>query len=174
MTGDGDGGQAGGGGDASRTRSGRTSSSKRSSGSQRPVRLPFLSDEWIAEARRIRAEYRGRTSPIPVAMRMNQIIEEVPFGTGRVDAHLDTSDGEMDFDVGHLDQPDLTVVVDYETARKILVDGDAQAALQALVGGRIRVDGDITKLLGLPGTPALGGGDPLAAEMARRVQEITA
>ena len=26
---------------------------------------PFLSDEWIEEARDIRAEYRGKTPPIP-------------------------------------------------------------------------------------------------------------
>ena len=40
---------------------------------------PFLSEEWMEEARKIREEYRGK-GPTPPAMKMNQIITEVPFG----------------------------------------------------------------------------------------------
>ncbi len=35
----------------------------------------------------------------------------------------------------------------YDTARSLFVQGDVQAVLQAFLGGRIKVDGDLSKLL---------------------------
>jgi SCP-2 sterol transfer family len=139
-------------------------------GSASVSQYPFLSDEWLAQARQIRAEFKGKAAPIPVSIRMNQIIHGVPFGEGTVNAHVDTSSGELEIETGHLDAPDLTITIDYDTAKAILVDGDAQAAMQAFLGGKIKVDGDITKMMALQGT---GGGDPAAAELARRLQDIT-
>ena len=60
-------------------------------------------------------------------------------------------------ETGHLDSPDLTITIGYETAKAILVDGDAQAAMQAFLGGRIKVDGDITKMIALQ-TAGMSGG----------------
>jgi hypothetical protein len=135
---------------------------------------PFLSDKWLAEARKIRAEFKGRTPPMPVSVRMNQIIQDVPFGAGTIEAHLDTSSGELEIDTGHLESPDLTITMAYQTARALLVDGDAQAAMQAFLGGRIKVDGDITKLMALQSAGASGGGNAAAVEVARRLQAMTA
>jgi hypothetical protein len=137
------------------------------------AKFAFLSDEWVEEARRLRAEYTGRVPSLPVAIRMNQIVKGVPFGTGTLEAHLDTSAGDLDIETGHLDQPDLTITVDYETARAILIDGDAQAAMGAFLSGRIKVDGDITKLLTLQATGVAGSIDPASLELAKRIQDIT-
>ena len=133
----------------------------------------FLSDEWLEEARKIRAEYHDRTPRIPVSVRMNQVIQDVPFGEGVIQAHVDTSSGDLEMEMGHLESPDLTVTLSYDTAKAILVDGDAQAAMQAFLGGRIRVDGDITKMLALQTVSAGGAVDPAALEMAKRLQDIT-
>ena len=141
------------------------------------AQYPFLSDEWLAEARRIRAEYKDRTPEIPVSVRMNQIIQDVPFGEGTIRAHIDTSSGQLEMETGHLDRPDLTITVEYETAKALLVDGDAQAAMQAFLSGRIKVDGDITKLIALQSAGMSGGmsggANPAALELARRLQAIT-
>ena len=134
----------------------------------------FLSDEWLAEARKIRAEYHDKTPQIPVSVRMNQVIQEVPFGDGTINAHVDTSSGELEMETGHLDSPDLTITLTYDTAKAILVDGDAQAAMQAFLGGRIKVDGDITKMLALQTASAGGAADAMTIEMAKRLQDITA
>ena len=134
---------------------------------------PFLSDEWIAEARKIRSEYEDRTPAMPLVVRMNQVITDVPFGTGSLQAHLDTSGGMLDLDLGHLERPDLTITVEYTTVRAILVDGDAQAAMQAFLSGRIKVDGDITKLLALQSSGLVGGADPVAFEVYERIKAIT-
>jgi len=134
---------------------------------------PFLSDEWLAESRKIREEYTDRVPKIPVTVRMNQIISEVPFGDGVIHAHVDTSSGQLDIETGHLESPDLTVTMSYETAKAILIDGDTQAAMNAFLGGRIKVDGDITKMLALQAGAAGSSSDPGAAELVRRIQAIT-
>lgn len=129
----------------------------------------FLSDEWLAAAKNIREEYAGKSSPPAHAVRMNQIITEVPFGDGSIDAHLDTSGGEMQMDMGHLENPDLTVTLDYVTAKAILVDGNPQAGMQAFMAGKIKVQGDMTKMMAMQsGTP-----DPTQAEIAAKIKEIT-
>jgi hypothetical protein len=49
--------------------------------------------------------------------------------------------------MGHLPKPDVTVSMGYGTARSLFVAGDVQAVMQAFLGGRVRVDGDLSKLL---------------------------
>lgn len=138
------------------------------------AQYPFLSDEWIAQSKKIREEYDDRVPAVTVSVRMNQVINDVPFGDGVVHAHVDTSSGRLEMDTGHLESPDLTVTLSYDTAKAILVDADAQAAMNAFMSGRIRVDGDITKMIALQTASAGAAADPVAAEVVRRIQGITA
>jgi hypothetical protein len=165
-------------------------------------KYPFLSDEWLDEARRIYAEAETNgvlpvgSSVVPV--RVNLIVTEAPFSSANVDAHIDTSAGRIEFGTGHVDGPDVTVSLDYVTARSLFVQGDAQAVLQAFLGGRIKVDGDLSKLLDpdsgiwpgvAPAAPSNSASDPRpgqasqqglafsgheALRVATRLQEITA
>jgi putative sterol carrier protein len=133
---------------------------------------PFLSDEWIIEARRIREEFRDETQHVTNPVRINQVITEVPFETGEIEAHIDTTSGELEMGLGHLDEPDVSMTLDYETAKAIFVDGTREAAMQAFMAGKIRVQGDLTKLIvamqdqNVPITPGAG-------ELARRIKDIT-
>ncbi len=137
------------------------------------AKYAFLSDRWVSEARKIRAEYQDRAPQVPVPVRMNLIVKDVPSEHGSLHAHLDTSSGRLDLDVAHIDNPDLTLTVDSVTARSILIDGDPQVAMTAFMGGRIKVDGDITKLLALQSAGIVGGADPLGSEIAERINAIT-
>jgi hypothetical protein len=132
--------------------------------------FPFLSDEWIAEARRIRDRY-GAGPEMPAAVKLNQVITDVPFREGSVDAHLDTSSGFLTMELGHLPEPDVTVTLDYQTAKAIFVDGTPQAAMQAFMAGKIRVEGDMAKLL--ISLQQVNPGTFNASEVQRRIQEIT-
>jgi hypothetical protein len=134
-------------------------------------RHPFLSEEWIEEARSIRAEAAadGTSATVPHTVRMNLVITEVPFASGSLDAHIDTSSGTVDLDSGHIDPSDLKITVDYDTARSILVDGNSQVAMQAFMTGKIKVDGDVAKLIELQ-TAAPG---PNAQVIAQRLRDIT-
>ena len=129
----------------------------------------FLSDEWLDEARSIRAEYEGQGAGIGHSVRMNLFVVEVPFGDGTIHAHVDTSTGELVLDIGHIDPVDLKITIGYDIARALLVEGDPQAALQAFMQGKIKVEGDIAKLMALQSaTP-----DASASEIASRIQAIT-
>jgi putative sterol carrier protein len=132
---------------------------------------PFLSDEWLEEARKIRAEYEGKTAPIPHQVRMNLVVTAVPFSEDDILAHMDTSSGELILDTGHLDEQDLKVTVDYDTAKAILIEGNPQAGMQAFMAGKVRVEGDMAKLMALQASP--GAADPNTAEMASRLRDIT-
>ena len=130
---------------------------------------PFLSDEWVSEARKIREEYEGKGAIVPHLMKMNLNVNEVPFGGGAIEAHLDTSEGAITLELGHIELVDLTVTLDYATAKAILVEGNPSAGMQAFMAGRIKVDGDMSKLMALQGAAP----DPTAAEVAIRLREIT-
>ena len=130
----------------------------------------FLSDEWISEARKIREEFEGKTGPIPHQIRVNLVVTEVPFGDDSVDAHLDSSNGRLQLDLGHIDPVDLKVTLDYGTAKAILIEGNPQAGMQAFMAGKIRVEGDMAKLMAMQATPS----DPTAVEVATRLRAITA
>lgn len=132
---------------------------------------PFLSDEWIAEARRIHEAYRRQGAEAPPDVRMNLVVTDVPFGAGTIDAHVDTTSGELDLELGHLDAAEATLTLDYDTARAILVDQDQQAVMKAFMGGRIKVQGDMTKLIVLQGS--IGTADAAAFEAAGRIRAMT-
>jgi putative sterol carrier protein len=129
----------------------------------------FLSDEWIEQAHIIRAEFRDRIPPVPHTVRMNLIVTDLPFGDGSLDAYLDTSSGEIEIDKGHLGEYDLRVTVDYATAKAILVEGNAQAGMQAFMAGKVRVEGDMSKLMVMQAAPP----DAASQELTARLREIT-
>ena len=133
------------------------------------AKYQFLTPEWVEAAKAIREEFAGQAPAPAHVVRMNQIITEVPFGDSDVKAFMDTSEGAMNMDLGELENPDLTVTVDYETAKAILVDGNPQAGMQAFMAGKIKVQGDMTKMMALQA----GGQDPTAAQVAERIQAIT-
>jgi hypothetical protein len=127
---------------------------------------PFLSEAWIVAVRQIRADAGPSDSPPTGSVRMNLVVTEVPFGDGTIHAHLDTTDGEMVVEQGHVDDPHATATLDYDAARVLLVDADPQAALQAFLGGRIKLQGDLTRALGVRSGPP-------DQELISRVQQIT-
>lgn len=130
----------------------------------------FLSPEWIDAAQAVREELQGRVTVKPPLIRMNHVVTDVPFGDGTIEAHTDSTSGDLAVDLGHIEGADATVTLPYDIAKALLVDGDAQAAMQAFVSGRIKVEGDITKLMALQTAQV----DPIALEAATRIREITA
>lgn len=113
----------------------------------------FLSPEWMDAARELRDTMPRPEAPPELAVRLNLVVTDTPFDAD-VQGHIDTSDGEVVIEAGHLAEPDATVTVDWTTARAVFIDQDAAAAMQAFMSGRIAVDGDITKMLAMQATAA--------------------
>jgi putative sterol carrier protein len=129
------------------------------------VAYKFLSDEWVEAARKIREEVDPPTTA-PQPVKMNLVITDVPFGDGTVDAHMDTTSGTVELELGHLDAAEVTATLDYETAKAMMVDANPQAGMQAFMAGKIKLQGDMTKAL------ALQSGPP-NPQLTAKIQEIT-
>jgi hypothetical protein len=130
----------------------------------------FLSPEWVTAARAIYARLPPVAEPSSIPLRMNLVVENVPFAEGRFEAHLDASAGVAEVEVGHVGEPDLTVTLPYDLAKSVFIDGNAQAGVEAFMAGLVRVDGDVTKLLAFQQRPPSAA----QAEIADEIRAITA
>ena len=83
---------------------------------------------------------------------------------------LHLADGK--FDRGHVPDAPTKATVPYAVARQLFVDGDQQAAMQAFMGGQLKVEGDISKLMMMQ-SAALAP-NPAQLELQRKLREITA
>ncbi len=130
----------------------------------------FLSDEWMAAAAAIRVKYADQAAKVTSSIRMNQVITGVPFGDGMVNLFLDTSSGDVVMEKGALDTPDLTLTTDWETARKIFVDQDQAAGMQAFMSGKVKVQGDMMKMMAMQTSMP---SDDIAKQIATEIKDIT-
>lgn len=130
----------------------------------------FLSPEWIEAAKAIREKYADEAAKVSTVIRLNGIVTETPFGNDPLSIQLDTSSGIVHMELGLLDNPDLTITTDYETARKIFVEQDQAGAMQAFMGGRIKVQGDMMKLMALQTQMP---NDDIAKQIATEIKDIT-
>jgi SCP-2 sterol transfer family len=132
---------------------------------------PFLSEEWIAAAREIRARYAEQAPATSASVRVNLNISEVPFGEGSLPAHLDTTSGRLEMELGHLDEADATVTTDYTTAKNLVVFQDQGALMQAFMGGKVKIQGDGTKLMALAAAGQTSASNPDAASVALKIAD---
>jgi putative sterol carrier protein len=102
----------------------------------------FLSDEWFAKVKEL-TDAAGEME-IPAALKdlTFNLTVSLPEG-GDKNAHM--KGGQ--FGQGHKDGAPVTVILPAEFARKIFVEGDQQAGMQAFMSGQMRVEGDVTKLM---------------------------
>lgn len=130
----------------------------------------FLSDEWLEAVKRIRDEYQAEGMTAPIELTVNLVVTEVPFSDDDVHAHVDTSGGGLVIERGHLESPDLHVQIDWVTAKSLLVEGNPQAAMGAFMEGKVRIEGDVSKLLSFQSGVAQSG----AQQAAQRIRAMTA
>lgn len=132
-------------------------------------KFEFLSDDWIQAVAVLRDEFFD-TARSPMTLRANLIVTEVPFSSEELRAHVDTSHGGLVIGRGHLDAPDLAVTVTWATAKALLVEGNPQAALSAFMEGKVRIEGDVGKLMAFQS----GVVDASTQQVAARVRALTA
>lgn len=101
----------------------------------------FLSDEWFAKVKELQEE----AAPLEVPPQLKGLTINLNVTTegGTKNVHL--KDGQ--FAQGSAPDAPVTVTLPADVAKKIFVDMDPQAGMQAFMGGQMRVDGDVTKLM---------------------------
>ncbi len=102
----------------------------------------FLSDEWFAKVQQI-TEDMGEIE-IPGALKDLTLNLTVALSDGS-ETKVNMSGGQ--FGQGHKDGAPVTVLLPADIAKKIFVDADQQAGMQAFMSGQMRVEGDVTKLM---------------------------
>jgi putative sterol carrier protein len=128
---------------------------------------PFLSDEWF-EAVRVIVEARDVEIPPHAELAMNLVVTDTPFGEDR-QLHVGARDGKADWGTGHLADADLTLTTDYVTAKDIFMSGNPQAGMQAFMEGKVKLQGDLTKLM----AAQVAGTGPGAPGLAEELSAIT-
>jgi SCP-2 sterol transfer family len=135
----------------------------------RPVaKHAFLSDEWFAVVEQLFEEH-GADAPGQVEVLVNVTVTDTPFGDER-QLHMGARDGKGHWGRGHADDADVTFTTDYETAREVLLSGDAQVGMQAFMAGKVRLQGDFAKLIAAQGA---GGPGATNAALAEAILGVT-
>ena len=102
----------------------------------------FLSDEWFAKVKEL-TEDAGELN-IPGPLKDLTINLNVTLADGSTkNVHL--AGGQ--FAPGTKAGAPVTVSVPADVAKKIFIDMDQQAGMQAFMSGQMRVEGDVTKLM---------------------------
>jgi putative sterol carrier protein len=124
----------------------------------------FLSDSWFDETEKIRAELEP---PVPDAVKdlvINLVVKDGPDGD--VEAKLEAGR----FIKGQASDAPTKLTLGYDLARKMFIEQDQQASMQAFMSGQIQVEGDKTKRMAMQ-----AGGAPSdeAQQLQVRIQEMT-
>ena len=124
----------------------------------------FLSDAWFDAATKLIEEHSPEAPP-GTSLVMNL---EVADGDQTVEFHMGSKDGQTMFGKGKADGADVTLSTDMDTARAVFVSGDQQAGMQAFMSGKVRVQGDMTKMM-----MAQAGGGGTSPGLTQALQDIT-
>jgi len=125
------------------------------------AKYPFLSDEWFAAVHTLIEEH-GAEAPGTADVLLNLTVTDTPFD-GERRLHLGVRGGDADWGLGHRDDADLQISTDYATAKEVFVSGDPAAGMQAFMSGKVRVQGDMAKLLAAQASGGPGGDRALHA-----------
>jgi hypothetical protein len=142
--------------------------------SGKPRKHEFLSPAWIDAVHRLRDEYHDRVRPPSIPVRANVVVTGAPFDDPEILGSIDTSEGQLVLEEGHVADPDLTITTDYTTAKTLFVQQDPNAAMQAVFSGKVKVQGDMTRLLALQLPLNEPDSAAVAREIADRVRAFTA
>ncbi len=124
----------------------------------------FLSDGWFEEAERIRAEINP---PVPDAIKdlvINLVVTAGPDG----DVEAKMAAGR--FEKGLADDAPTKLTVPFDVAKKMFIEGDQNASMQAFMSGQIKVEGDMAKIMAMGGA---GGPSPEQEKLQEQIKAMT-
>jgi hypothetical protein len=121
----------------------------------------FLSDDWLTEVKKISEESGGDQPASDLVININ--VTGGPSGDRQV--HINGAT----FGAGNIEGAPTKLTVPYDVAKAIFVEGNQQAAMQAFMGGQIKVEGDMSKLMAMQSQ-----GGNANADLAEKIKAITA
>ena len=110
------------------------------------MRYEFLSDDWFDKVDELIAGAGDLEIPEP----MKQAEVNVTVLSERGETHLHMKDGL--FTRGHRPEAPTRLSLPADLARRIFVDGDTAAGVQAFLAGEMKVEGDLARLVAMQTT----------------------
>ena len=118
----------------------------------------FLTEGWFDEAEKIRAEIDPDVPDAIQGLVINLVVKDGP--SGDIEAKMEAGR----FVRGMADEAPTKLTVPYDIAKKMFIDNDQNASMQAFMSGQIQVEGDMAKLMSMQ-----AGGPP--SEDAKKVAD---
>lgn len=113
--------------------------------------VQFLSDEWVEELKqRLNASESFRKNAGDARATLQQVITGGPDGDVRY--WIKIEDGQIDMGPGDVEQPDATIVQDYDTAAGMA--RSEVSPVSAFMTGRLKVNGSMMMIMQLQGAIA--------------------
>ena len=128
------------------------------------MRYEFLSDEWFDKVEELVAAAGDLEIPEPMKAAEVNVVVVAPSGEVR----LFMKDGL--FFRGHRPEWPTTLTLSADIARRIFVDGDVSAGVQAFLAGEIKVEGDLATVVAMQTTLPSGP----QKRLTERIASITA
>lgn len=133
-------------------------------------KFPFLSPEWETAADQLNQEIVLATDS-SVDLSINVTVSPSPYGDKLLS--IVSSEGKINIDKTHAEPADVSVKTDYETAYKLFMGADINLVLSAMLEGKLVVQGDIAKLMGIAATSQGSGAMPFPADLSQKIVDIT-
>lgn len=124
----------------------------------------FLSDAWFDEVQKLIAAAGDLNLPAP--MKNVKVNVTIKRASGDVPVFLE--DGVVA--KGHRDGADATITLDEALAKKLFVEADAAAGVQAFMLGQLVIDGDLGKVVAMQTAEP----SPQQVALAKKIAAITA
>ncbi len=129
----------------------------------------FMSEGWINEINKFR-ESLGEIE-VPESAKSVSLNFTITYDDGEEKASV--QGGELI--TGHSAEGKTTLILPAEVAKKLFVEKDQSAAMQAFMSGQIKVEGDMSQLMQMQsmggGMPGLGGDG--AEAIGAKIEEMT-
>ena len=104
----------------------------------------FLSDAWFDKVAELTASAGDLNTPATLA---NIVLNITVTGTEQGNVDLAINGGKLE--KGHNASASTTLTMPGDVLRKVFLEFDMNAAMQAFMSGQIKAEGDMTKLMAL-------------------------
>ena len=104
--------------------------------------VKYLSDEWFAKVQELAVEVNLEVPAAMAGMKTNMTVT-----SDDGDINFSMADGKLQ--QGHIDDAATKITVPYDLAKKMFVEEDKQAGMQAFMSGKMKIEGDMGKMMAM-------------------------
>ena len=122
----------------------------------------FMSDEWFAKVEELTEEVNPEIPAAAAELKMNIAVTD-----DEGEKELSVVGGRMR--KGHIEDASVTITLPMDLAKKMFIEQDNSAGMQAFMSGKMKILGDMSKLMALQSVKPTESQEVLT----QKVREIT-